>query len=123
MFPRNITPSIREALTDSPVLFLRGARQVGKSTLVRTLLSDTQPAKYVTLDYATTLALASADPTAFIAGLPRPVVIDEVQRVPQLLLAIKEAVDTDRAPGQFLLTGSADLLTLPLVSEYRKSVV
>ena len=117
MFPRNITPSIREALTDSPVLFLRGARQVGKSTLVRTLLSDTQPAKYVTLDYATTLALASADPTAFIAGLPRPVVIDEVQRVPQLLLAINEAVDTDRAPGQFLLTGSADLLTLPLVSD------
>lgn len=117
MYLRNITQEIVEALEDSPVLFLRGARQVGKSTLVKNLLSDAYKAKYVTLDNATSLALAADDPTAFIAGQPKPLIIDEVQRVPELLLAIKEAVDNDRKPGQFLLTGSANLLTLPLVSD------
>ncbi|NDV27532.1 ATP-binding protein [Desulfovibrio sp. JC010] len=117
MYLRNITQELVEALEDSPVLFLRGARQVGKSTLVKNLLSDAYKAKYVTLDNATSLALAADDPTAFIAGQPKPLIIDEVQRVPELLLAIKEAVDNDRKPGQFLLTGSANLLTLPLVSD------
>ncbi|MFH1914706.1 MAG: ATP-binding protein [Pseudomonadota bacterium] len=117
MYSRNIIHEVLEALADSPVLFLRGARQVGKSTLVQDLPTDAFEAKYVTLDNATVLALASGDPTAFIAGQPRPLIIDEVQRVPELLLAIKEAVDADRKPGQFLLTGSANLLTLPLVSD------
>ncbi|WP_018124609.1 ATP-binding protein [Desulfovibrio oxyclinae] len=117
MIRRNITQELLEALADSPVLFLRGARQVGKSTLVKDLLADAFEAKYVTLDNATVLALAGGDPTAFIAGQPRPLIIDEVQRVPELLLAIKEAVDADRKPGDFLLTGSANLLTLPLVSD------
>jgi hypothetical protein len=117
MYSRNIIHEILEALADSPVLFLRGARQVGKSTLVQDLPAEAFEAKYVTLDNATVLALASGDPTAFIAGQPRPLIIDAVQRVPELLLAIKEAVDADRKPGQFLLTGSANLLTLPLVSD------
>jgi predicted AAA+ superfamily ATPase len=117
MFRRNITQELLEALADSPVLFLRGARQAGKSTLVKDLLADAFKAKYVTLDNATVLALAGGDPTAFIAGQPKPLIIDEVQRVPELLLAIKEAVDADRKAGQFLLTGSANLLTLPLVSD------
>ncbi|PID77212.1 MAG: AAA family ATPase [Deltaproteobacteria bacterium] len=117
MYLRNITYDILEALADSPALFLRGARQVGKSTLVKNLPAAEFPAKYVTLDNATVLALAGEDPTGFIAGQPRPLIIDEVQRVPALLLAIKEAVDKDRKPGQFLLTGSANLLTLPLISD------
>lgn len=117
MYPRNITPELLEALEDSPVLFLRGARQVGKSTLAKELLADRFPAKYVSLDNATALAAATSDPTGFIAGQPRPLIIDEVQRVPELLLAIKEDVDNNRRPGQFLLTGSANLLTLPMVNE------
>jgi len=117
MYPRNITQEILDALSDSPVVYVRGARQVGKSTLAKELLGDAFPAKYVTLDNASVLAAAESDPAGFIAGQPRPLVIDEVQRVPRLLLAIKEAVDTDRKPGQFLLTGSANLLALPLVSD------
>lgn len=117
MYIRNITIELLEALTDSPALFLRGARQVGKSTLAKNLPVEDFPAKYVTLDNATSLALASEDPTGFIAGQPTPVIIDEIQRVPELLLVIKEAIDEDRKPGQYLLTGSANLLTLPLISD------
>ena len=117
MYIRNITTELLEALTDSPALFLRGARQVGKSTLAKNLPVEDFPAKYVTLDNATSLALASEDPTGFIAGQPTPVIIDEIQRVPELLLAIKEAIDEDRKPGQYVLTGSANLLTLPLISD------
>ncbi len=117
MYSRNIISELIEALADSLVLFLRGARQVGKSTLAQNLPAKKFPAKYVTLDNATTLALAKKDPTGFIAGQPKPLVIDEVQRVPELLLAIKEAVDKRRVPGQFLLTGSANLLALPQVSD------
>ena len=70
------------------------------------------------MDDATVLAAAQADPTGFIVGLEGPVVLDEVQRVPELFLAIKAAVDRDRRPGQFLLTGSADVLLLPRLSEF-----
>ncbi len=106
MYLRNIIDEIIEGLADSPVLFLRGARQVGKSTLAKSLTASKFPAKYVTLDNAPSLVLAKEDPAGFIAGQPKPLIIDEVQRVPELLLAIKEAVDNRRKPGQFLLTGS-----------------
>lgn len=117
MYRRNIIPELAEALSDTPVVFLRGARQVGKSTLAKELLGDIFPAKYVTLDNATLLAAASADPSGFLTGQPRPLIIDEVQRVPDLLVAIKEEIDKKRQPGQFLITGSANLLTLPVVSD------
>jgi predicted AAA+ superfamily ATPase len=90
-----------------------GARQVGKSTLVGGLADR----HYVTLDDVGALASAAADPRAFVAALPRPATIDEVQRVPQLLLAIKEVVDRDRSRGAFLLTGSSRLDTLRGVRE------
>ena len=117
MFKRHITPKILDALADTPVVFLRGARQSGKSTLVRTIAEGAYPARYVTLDNAGILSAASADPTGFLAGLERPVVIDEAQRVPALFLAIKEDVDNNRTPGRYLLTGSADVLTLPRVAD------
>ncbi len=117
MIKRNITDELLEAMADSPVVFLQGARQVGKSTLVKSIISDAFTALYVSLDNATTLAAAKSDPGGFIAGLSRPVILDEVQRVPELILAIKEEVDKDRQPGAFLLTGSASFLTLPLVNE------
>lgn len=117
MFRRHITPKILEALADTPVVFLRGARQSGKSTLVRTIAEETYPARYVTLDNAGILSAASVDPTGFLAGLETPVVIDEAQRVPALFLSIKEDVDNHRTPGRYLLTGSADVLTLPRVAD------
>lgn len=117
MYKRNIFNSILQALADTPVVFLRGARQTGKSTLVRAIADGPHHARYVTLDNAGVLSAASADPAGFIAGLEKPVVIDEAQRVRELFLAIKEDVDRNRRPGRYLLTGSADVLTIPKVAD------
>lgn len=105
-----------EALADTPVVALNGARQVGKSTLVGELArSMAEPVRIVTLDDQTQLEAAMADPAAFVdhRGL---LVIDEVQRAPRLLPAIKAEVDRDRRPGRFLLTGSTRLLSLAEMS-------
>jgi predicted AAA+ superfamily ATPase len=114
---RNIKPRILEALLDSPVVLLNGARQTGKSTLAKQLISEGSLAQYYTLDDASVQAAVQADPSGFIGGVDRSVVIDEVQRAPELFQAIKAAVDRDRRPGRFLLTGSADVLLLPRVSQ------
>ena len=116
MYERWLTARILEALADTPVVCLVGARQTGKTTLVRSLAAEAHPARYLTFDDAATLAAASSDPAAFVAGLEGPVVLDEVQRVPALFPAIKKAVDEDRRPGRFLLTGSANVLVLPELS-------
>lgn len=101
-------------MKDTPVVLLSGPRQAGKTTLVR---QASEPGrKYLTLDDATTLLSAREDPVGLIRQQGR-VVIDEIQRAPQLLLAIKQSVDNDRQPGRFLLTGSANLLTLPTVAD------
>ncbi len=117
MKPRGITPRILESLNDSPVVYLQGARQTGKSTLVQAIAEEQHPARYLTLDDATTLAAAHEDPQAFVNGFREPMIIDEIQRVPELALAIKTVVDKRRDPGRFLLTGSASVLLLPKVSE------
>ena len=116
MFQRKITQNILDALSDTPVVFLRGARQTGKSTLVQAISEKLYPARYLTLDNAGILGSASADPSGFIAGLGKPVVLDETQRLESLFLAIKEDVDRKREPGRYLLTGSADVLALPNVA-------
>ena len=116
MIRRNIESELRAALADTPVVLLNGARQTGKSTLARAVAAPLG-AGYVTLDDATALAAAGRDPHGFVAGLPRRVVIDEVQKAPGLFAALKMAVDADRRPGRFLLTGSANLMLLPRVSE------
>jgi predicted AAA+ superfamily ATPase len=116
MILRNLAPALQEALSDRPVVLLNGARQVGKSTLAQSV-ADGERAQYLTLDDATVLAAASSDPGGFVAGLGGPVILDEVQRAPGLFPAIKLAVDRDRRPGRFLLTGSADVFLLPSVSE------
>lgn len=114
LFDRPVGASLRAALRDTPVVCLLGPRQSGKSTLARTL----QPAyAYVSFDDAAPLAFAQSDPTGFVASLPDPVVLDEVQRVPELLRTIKLAVDRDRRPGRFVLTGSANLLLLPRLGD------
>jgi uncharacterized protein len=116
MFRRDVLKNILAALLDTPVVFLRGARQTGKSTLVRQIADGPYPAHYVTLDNAGVLSAASTDPAGFIAGIEKPVVIDEAQRVPELFLSIKEDVDRNRQPGRYILTGSADVLTIPRVA-------
>jgi len=116
LYPRNLAPRLREALSDRPVVLLNGARQVGKSTLVQGI-AEGDRAQYLTLDDATVLAAASGDPAGFVAGLQGPVILDEVQRAPGLFLALKAAVDRDRRPGRFLLTGSANVFLLPRASE------
>lgn len=117
MLIRNITPKIIEALSDTPVVMLNGARQTGKSTLAKSLISDKHIGRYVTLDDATALAAAKHDPTGFISGLGESTVIDEIQRAPELFVAIKADVDLNRTPGRYLLTGSANVLLLPRLSE------
>ena len=117
MIRRNLTQTLLEALSDNPVVLLNGARQTGKSTLVQQLADKTYPARYLTHDDATVLAAARQDPSGFLSGLETPVILDEVQRAPELFLAIKAAVDRRRRPGQFLLTGSANALLLPRLSE------
>lgn len=118
MHPRHITPLLAEALTDTPVVVLNGARQSGKSTLVQSLAALLLPPRqYLTLDDAVVVNAAKSDPAGFINGLAGPVTLDEVQRAPELFLAIKAAVDRDRQPGRFLLTGSADVLLLPGIAD------
>ncbi|MDD5534115.1 MAG: ATP-binding protein, partial [Syntrophales bacterium] len=95
---------------------IRGARQVGKTTLVRDLL-DHGNFNYLTMDNAAVLSAASSDPTGFVNGLKTPVILDEVQRTPNLLLAIKEDVDRRRTAGRYLLTGSANVLAVPRVAD------
>ena len=117
MIPRYLAPSIVDALHDTPVVYLQGARQTGKSTLVQAIAREHGFADYLTLDTATVMAAAASDPEGFVAGLTGPTVIDEVQRVPRLAVAIKSAVDKHRRAGQFLLTGSASVLAVPQMSE------
>lgn len=114
LIPRLSAYRIADALEDTPVVMVTGPRQSGKTTLVRAFAG--QDRTYVTLDDDTVLAGVRGDPTGFLRTVDRAV-IDEVQRVPELLRAIKRSVDTDRRPGRFLLTGSANILVLPQVSE------
>ena len=96
---------------------LGGARQTGKSTLVQNLAQKEHPAQYLTLDDLGVLSAARRDPVGFLEGISGPVIIDEAQRAPDLLLAIKAEVDRNRQPGRFLLTGSAHILSLPRLSD------
>jgi uncharacterized protein len=95
---------------------ISGARQVGKSTLARQAAADRDGARLLSLDNTTVLAAAASDPVGFVQhdGIT---VIDEVQRLPALGLAIKERVDRDPRPGRFLLTGSADIFTVPELTQ------
>lgn len=114
--PRAVEPRLREALADTPVIVVNGARQAGKTTLATSLLSG-GIGSFTTLDDPDTRDAAQADPAGFLRGRAEPLVIDEIQRAPDLLLAIKASIDRDRRPGRFVLTGSTRFLTVPTLSE------
>ena len=114
-YPRLIENRLAEAMADTPVVLLAGPRQAGKTTLVRQIAA-LRGLRYLSLDDEVTLLAARDDPAGMIRSLD-VAVIDEVQRAPQLLLAIKKSVDEDRRPGRFLLTGSANLMMLPAVAD------
>ncbi len=114
--PRWLQARLADALADTPVVLLNGARQTGKSTLAEHY-ARTHRGRYLSLDEPAILAAAQADPVGFVAAETSLLVIDEVQKAPELFVAIKRSVDLDRRPGRFLLTGSADIYTLPRVAE------
>jgi uncharacterized protein len=116
LIPRHIRPRLVEALAEARVACLLGARQTGKSTLIQAIARDEHPARYVTLDDPGALEAARADPMGFVAGEER-LAIDEIQRAPELMLAIKRVVDDDPARGRFLLTGSANIVTHPRIAD------
>jgi uncharacterized protein len=117
MFERSLGPRIIDSLRDTPVVYLQGARQCGKTTLARAIAGKLDFPHYLTLDTPAVMASAAADPEGFVAGMTGPCVIDEFQKAPGLPPAIKLAVDRDRRPGRFLLTGSASVLAAPRASE------
>lgn len=116
LFPRFAEPVLREALGDTPVVLLHGPRQCGKTTLAR-IVGERSGYGYFTFDEPGTLAAASEDPVGFLDLLPPRAILDEVQRVPRLFSTLKAAVDRSRTPGRFLLTGSANVLLVPHLSD------
>lgn len=114
---RHLIHQVHVALKDTPVVLLAGARQVGKSTLAQMLVTKKFAPRYITLDNPTVYAAAQSDPTGFLDELGTPAIIDEVQKNPQLFPVIKYRVDRARKPGMYLLTGSANVLVIPKVSE------
>ena len=115
-YSRLVRPRLEEALADTPVVLVHGPRQCGKTTLARAV-GDAAGYAYRTFDDDTLRAAAEADPVGFVADLPDRAVLDEVQRVPGLFTSLKAAVDRDRTPGRFLLTGSANVLLVPTLSD------
>lgn len=116
MFRRNALTVLATALADTPCVVLHGPRQTGKSTLARSV-ARARRLPYVTLDDGASLAAAVEDPDGFVAGFPDGGVFDEVQRAPQIFRALKGAIDHDRRPGRYLLTGSAHVLAIPKLQE------
>jgi len=112
MFKRFLKPLTKELLSVSPAVLISGARQVGKSTLAMELFDN-----YILMDDITVRASAEDDPVSFIENLPKPVCIDEIQKMPQLFEVIKTCIDRRRSNGMFLLTGSASVLDMKGVGD------
>jgi len=115
LFPRHLEGVLLRCLGNSPVVFLRGARQVGKTTLAQRV--GRGAAAYRTFEDRDTLDTARRDPQGFVARFDTPVVLDEIQLCPEIYLPLKASVDRDRRPGRFLLTGSAGALVLPKLAD------
>ncbi len=123
MYKRYITNSLIEALSDTPVILVNGARQTGKSTLCKSLMENPDlkevfsEESMITMDDPTTLEAAKRDPLGFLTDLGKHIVIDEVQRAPELFLSLKKLVDEDRKGRKVILTGSANVMLLPKIGD------
>lgn len=116
LYNRFVLPRLTEALADTPVVLIHGPRQCGKTTLAR-MVGDAAGYAYTSFDDDVLRAAAQTDPVGFVADLPEKAILDEVQRVPELFTTLKAAVDRDRRPGRFILTGSANVLLLPTLAD------
>jgi len=116
LYPRFSEQLIREAIIDTPVILIHGSRQCGKTTLAKTVGQELGY-HYISFDDDTQRQAAQADPIGFIHSLPEYIILDEIQRVPELFTAIKANVDKNRKPGRFILTGSANVLLLPKLAD------
>lgn len=114
MFKRNLSEKLAKALKRSPVVLLMGPRQSGKTTLMKEICKGYN---YISFDDLRFLNAAKLDPMGFIKNLEKPVILDEVQRVPEIFLTIKQEVDNNRVSGQFALTGSAHPLLIPKLGD------
>ena len=140
IYPRYAEYRLLEALEDSPIVMIHGPRQCGKTTLAQTICApgyfDSTPVgppatdsahydpfgirgkyEYISLDDDNLRVGAQEDPVGFVDDLPDNVVVDEVQRAPELFTALKMAVDRDRTPGRFVLTGSSNILLLERLAD------
>ena len=108
--------ALLEALEDTPVILIHGSRQCGKTTLAQSSCLELGY-HYISFDNDSQLQAAKADPIGFIHSLPENVILDEIQRVPELFTSIKSSVDSNRKPGRFILTGSANVLLLPKLAD------
>lgn len=117
MLKRHIEPNLFAALEYMPIVLLRGARQTGKTTLAKELSARNKNYTYLSFDHLPSLLAAKDDPVGFINRLQKPVILDEIQRVPELFLPIKYDVDENRIPGRYFLTGSADPLLIPKLGD------
>ena len=115
-YRRFLIDRVLSGLARSPAVLLVGARQTGKSFIVKGMSKD-RAAQYVTFDNLPTLAAAKHDPIGFVNSIPKPVILDEIQRAPELFLPIKEDLDAHRFPGRYMLTGSANPLLIPKLGD------
>jgi hypothetical protein len=115
-YPRYSEAPLREALQDTPVVLIHGSRQCGKTTLAQTIGGELGY-RYISFDDDNQLQAAKADPVGFVQTLPEKVILDEIQRAPELFTSIKASVDQNRQPGRFILTGSANVMLLPKLAD------
>ncbi|MCY4049917.1 MAG: ATP-binding protein [Gammaproteobacteria bacterium] len=121
--PRNLSRNVLNALNHTPVVFVNGPRQAGKSTMVQMIAKKDFPSEYITFDRVTHMVAASTSPHSFLSEYGQPLILDEVQMVPEIFRALKIVIDelrldnTQSKNGHYLLTGSANIMILPKLSD------